>query len=167
MAKVDVGDAAPDFELPGTGGRTYRLSGLRGRNVVLAFYPGDATRVCTKQFCSYRDEGERLDRLDADVLGISPQSVDSHERWAREQSLNVPLLADEDLAVSRRYGVTGWLGPFARLTELEDVPDGRYVMRSIFVVDREGVVRYRHVSRTGSSFQRVEDLERAIAALAG
>ena len=167
MAKVDVGDEAPDFELPGTGGRTYRLSDLRGRNVVLAFYPGDATPVCTKQFCSYRDEGERLDRLDAEVLGISPQSVDSHERWAHEQSLSVPLLADEDLAVSRRYGVTGWLGPFARLTELEDVPDGRYVMRSIFVVDREGVVRYRHVSRTGSSFQRVEDLERAVAALAG
>lgn len=167
MAKVDVGDAAPDFELPGTGGGTYRLSDLRGRNVILAFYPGDATRVCTKQFCSYRDNGERLDRLDAEVLGISPQSVDSHERWAREQSLNVPLLADEDLAVSRRYGVTGWVGPFARLTQLEDVPGGRYVMRSIFLVDRGGIVRYRHVSRTGSSFQRVEDLERAVAALSG
>jgi thioredoxin-dependent peroxiredoxin len=165
MAKVDVGDAAPDFELPGTGGRTYRLSELRGENVVLAFYPGDATRVCTKQFCSYRDQGERLDRLDAEVLGISPQSVHSHERWRSEQSLNVPLLADEDLAVSRRYGVTGWVGPFARLTQLEDVPGGRYVMRSIFVVDRAGIVRYRHVSRTGSTFQRVEDLERAVAAL--
>jgi peroxiredoxin Q/BCP len=165
MAKVDIGDAAPDFELPGTGGRTYRLSDLRGRNVVLAFYPGDATRVCTKQFCSYRDHGERLDRLDAEVLGISPQSVDSHERWTREQSLNVPLLADEDLSVSRRYGVTGWVGPFARLTQLEDVPGGRYVMRSIFVVDSKGIVRYRHVSRTGSTFQRVEDIERAVAAL--
>jgi thioredoxin-dependent peroxiredoxin len=165
MAKVDVGDEAPDFELPGTGGRTYRLSDLRGRNVVLAFYPGDATTVCTAQFCSYRDEGDRLDRLDAEVLGISPQSVESHERWVREQSLNVPLLADEDLAVSRRYGVTGWLGPFARFTELEDVPGGRYVMRSIFVVDREGIVRYKHVSRTSSSFKRVDDLERAVADL--
>ena len=165
MAKVDVGDEAPDFELPGTSGRTYRLSDLRGRNVVLAFYPGDATTVCTKQFCSYRDKADRLDELDAEVLGISPQSVESHERWAREQELNVPLLADEDLAVSRRYGVTGWLGPFARFTELVDVPGGRYVMRSIFVVDREGIVRYRHVSRTGSTFQRVEDLERVVAAL--
>jgi thioredoxin-dependent peroxiredoxin len=168
MAKVEVGDPAPDFELPGTGGKTYSLSDLRGGNVVLAFYPGDATRVCTAQFCSYRDEGDRLDRLDAEVLGISPQSVDSHERWAREQSLNVPLLADEDLAVSRRYGVTGWVGPFARMVGLgETAPGGRYVMRSIFVVDREGIVRYRHVSRTGGAFQRVEDLERAIAALAG
>jgi peroxiredoxin Q/BCP len=166
MATVDVGDAAPDFELSGTGGRTYRLSDYRGRNLVLAFYPGDATRVCTAQFCSYRDNGERLDGLDAEVLGISPQSVDSHERWAREQNLNVPLLADEDLAVAKRYGVTGWIGPLARLTELKDAPGGRYVMRAIFVVDGEGVVRHRHVSRTGARFQSVGDLERAVAALA-
>jgi thioredoxin-dependent peroxiredoxin len=166
MAKVEVGDAAPDFELPGSGGRTYRLSAYRGRNVVLAFYPGDATRVCTAQFCSYRDDGERLDRLDAEVLGISPQSVESHERWIEEQSLNVPLLADEDLAVSKRYGVTGWVGPFAKLARLDDAPGGRYVMRSIFVVDGEGVVRYRHVSRTGAGYQTIGDLERAIAAIA-
>lgn len=165
MAKVDLGDTAPDFALPGTGGETYRLSDYRGRNVVLAFYPGDATTVCTKQFCSYRDEGERIDGLGAEVLGISPQSVDSHERWVEEQRLNVPLLADEDLAVSRRYGVTGWIGPLARFTELKDAPGGRYVMRSIFVVDGEGIVRHRHVSRTGSSFQSVGDLERAVAAL--
>lgn len=166
MAKVDVGDAAPDFELPGSGGELYRLSDYRGRNVVLAFYPGDATTVCTKQFCSYRDNGDRIDGLDAEVLGISPQSVDSHEHWIEEQSLNVPLLADEDLAVSRRYGVTAWLGPLARLTELKDTPGGRYVMRSIFVVDGEGIVRYKHVSRTSSTFQTVDDLERAVAALA-
>lgn len=166
MAKVDVGDAAPDFELPGTGGKTYRLSAYRGRNVVLAFYPGDETTVCTAQFCSYRDESERIDQLDAEVLGISPQSVDSHEHWVREQSLNVPLLADVGLSVSRCYGVTAWLGPLARLTELKETPGGRYVMRAIFIVDGEGIVRYRHVSRTGSTFQTVGDLEHAVAALA-
>ncbi|HWB68626.1 MAG TPA: peroxiredoxin [Solirubrobacterales bacterium] len=165
MAKIDVGDRAPDFELPGTGGKTYRLADYRGRNVVLAFYPGDATTVCTKQFCSYRDNSERLDQLDAEVLGISPQSVDSHEHWVEEQSLNLPLLADEDLEVSKRYGVTAWLGPLGRLTELRDLPGGRYIMRSIFVIDGEGIVRYRHVSRTGSTFQTVEDIEQAVAAL--
>jgi len=165
MAKVDVGDAAPDFELPGTGGLTFRLSEHRGRNVVLAFYPGDATTVCTKQFCSYRDNAERLDALDAEVVGVSPQSVDSHERWVEEQQLNVPLLADEDLAVSRRYGVTAWLGPLARFTELVDVPGGRYVMRATFIVDGEGIVRHRHVSRTGATFQSVGDIERALATL--
>ncbi len=166
MAKVEVGDTAPDFELPGTGGATFKLSDHRGENVVLAFYPGDATTVCTAQFCSYRDNSERLDQLDAEVVGISPQSVDSHERWTRERELNLPLLADEDLAVAKRYGVTGWLGPLARFTELKDVPDGRYVMRSIFVIDGEGIVRYRHISRTGVRYQKVEDLEQAVAALA-
>jgi thioredoxin-dependent peroxiredoxin len=166
VAKVDVGDAAPDFELPATGGALYKLSSLRGKNVVLAFYPGDATRVCTAQFCSYRDNSDRIDQLDAEVLGISPQSVDSHERWMQEKSLNVPLLADEDLAVSRSYGVTGWVGPLGKLAGLKEAaPGGRYVMRSIFVIDREGVVCYRHVSRTGSTFQTVDDLERAVAAL--
>jgi peroxiredoxin Q/BCP len=166
MAKVDVGDPAPDFELPGTGGTTYRLSDHRGGNVVLAFYPGDATRVCTAQFCSYRDNSERLDALDAEVLGISPQSVDSHERWMQERELNVPLLADEDLTVAKAYGVTGWIGPLARLTRLGEAVDGRYVMRSIFIVDGEGIVRYRHVSRTSATYQSVEDLEQAVAAIA-
>jgi len=165
MAKVDVGDAAPDFELPGSDGKAFKLSEHRGRNVVLAFYPGDATTVCTKQFCSYRDNSERIDQLDAEVIGISPQSVDSHERWVEEQELNVPLLADEDLAVSKSYGVTGWLGPLARFTELKDAPGGRYIQRAVFVIDGDGIVRYRHVSRTGATFQTVDDLERAVAAL--
>lgn len=166
MAKPDVGDIAPDFSLPGTGGKTYDLADYRGRKLILAFYPGDATTVCTKQFCSYRDQGDRLDALGAEVLGISPQSLESHEHWVKEQELNVPLLADEDLAVSRRYGVTGWLGPLARFTELVDTPGGRYVMRSIFIVDEEGIVRYRHVSRTGSTYESVADLEQALAAIA-
>jgi peroxiredoxin Q/BCP len=166
VAKPDVGDPAPDFALPGTGEKTYRLADYRGRNLILAFYPGDATTVCTKQFCDYRDQGDRLDELDAQVLGISPQSVDSHEHWVKEQELNVPLLADEDLAVAKSYGVTGWIGPLARFTELKDAPGGRYVQRAIFVIDGDGVIRHRTVSRTGSSFESVEDLERAVAALA-
>jgi peroxiredoxin Q/BCP len=150
MARADVGEAAPDFELPGTGGRTYKLSDYRGRKLVLAFYPGDFTAVCTKQFCSYRDEGERLDAIDAEVLGISSQSVDSHERFVKEKSLNVPLLADEDRAVAKAYGVLA--GPMVR--------------RAIFVVDEEGVVRHRKVTLVGLSFETVGDIEAAVAAIA-
>lgn len=150
MAKLDVGDAAPDFELPGTGGRTYRLADYRGRKVILAFYPGDFTAVCTKQFCSYRDQGERLDDLGAEVLGISPQSVESHERFTEEKRLNVPLLADEDKRVARDYGVAA--GPMVR--------------RAIFIVDEEGIVRHRKVTLAGLTYESVDDLERALAALA-
>jgi thioredoxin-dependent peroxiredoxin len=149
MAKVDVGDAAPDFELPGTEGKTYRLADYRGRKLILAFYPGDFTTVCTKQFCSYRDEGERLDGLGAEVLGISPQSVESHERFVKEKSLNVPLLADEDKEVARAYGVLA--GPMVR--------------RAIFVIDEEGIVRHRKVAIVGLSFESVDDLEQAVAAI--
>jgi thioredoxin-dependent peroxiredoxin len=149
MAKVDVGDAAPDFELPGTGGKTYKLSDYRGRKLVLAFYPGDFTAVCTKQFCSYRDQGEKLDQIGADVLGISPQSVESHERFTQEKSLNVPLLADEDKAVAKAYGVLA--GPMVR--------------RAIFVIDEEGIIRHRKVTLVGLSFESVDDLEQAVAAV--
>ncbi|HEY2333909.1 MAG TPA: peroxiredoxin [Solirubrobacterales bacterium] len=149
MAKVDVGDAAPDFELPGTGGKTYKLSDYRGRKLVLAFYPGDFTAVCTKQFCSYRDNSERLDQLGADVLGISPQSVESHERFTEEKRLNVPLLADENKSVAKAYGVLA--GPMVR--------------RAVFVVDEEGIVRHRKVTLVGLSFESVDDLEQAVAAV--
>jgi peroxiredoxin Q/BCP len=149
VAKVDVGDAAPDFALPGTGGKTYKLSDYRGRKLVLAFYPGDFTAVCTKQFCSYRDQGEKLDQLGADVLGISPQSVESHERFTQEKSLNVPLLADEDKSVAKAYGVLA--GPMVR--------------RAIFVIDEQGVIRHRKVTLVGLSFESVDDLEQAVAAV--
>lgn len=149
MAKVDVGDTAPDFQLPGTGGKTYKLSDYRGRKLVLAFYPGDFTAVCTKQFCSYRDQGDRLDQLGADVLGISPQSVESHERFTQEKSLNVPLLADEDKEVAKAYGVLA--GPMVR--------------RAIFVIDEQGVIRHRKVTLVGLSFESVDDLEQAVAAV--
>jgi peroxiredoxin Q/BCP len=150
VAKVDVGDEAPDFELPGTGGKIYKLSEYRGRKVILAFYPGDFTTVCTRQFCSYRDNDERIGNLGADVLGISAQSVDSHERFTAEHDLNVPLLADEDRAVASAYGVVA--GPLVR--------------RSIFLVDERGVVRFRHVALVGLGYQDVDDLEQAVAALA-
>jgi peroxiredoxin Q/BCP len=149
VAKLNVGDPAPEFELPGTGEKTYRLSDYRGRKVVLAFYPGDFTAVCTKQFCSYRDQSDKLDDLGAEVLGISPQSVDSHERFTEEKRLNVPLLADEDKQVARAYGVLA--GPMVR--------------RAIFVVDEEGVVRYRKVTLAGLTYESVDDLQRAVASV--
>src|SRR5262245_60289656 len=147
MARVRVGDKAPTFELEGTGGRTYKLSDYRETGVILAFYPGDFTPVCTKQFCSYRDDGDRIEALGLPMLGISPQSVESHERFAEQNGLQVPLLYDPGKRVARAYGA---LGP------------GGFVRRSIFLIDSEGIVRYRHVALFGLRYQDVGDLERAV-----
>jgi peroxiredoxin Q/BCP len=147
MARIGVGDMAPDFELHGTGGREYRLDQCRGHWLVLAFYPGDFTPVCTRQFCSYRDAADRLDELDATVWGISPQSLDSHERFRSKYELTVPLLADPDREVIRAYGV---LGP------------GGLVRRSIFMVDPGGIVRYRHVALLGLHYRDVDSLEETL-----
>jgi peroxiredoxin Q/BCP len=151
MAKLKVGSPAPPFALPGTGGRDYRLSDYRGTGVILAFYPGDFTPVCTKQFCSYRDDGDRIEALGVPMLGISPQSVESHERFAAQHGLNVPLLSDRDKRVGRAYGVVG---------------PGGFVRRSVFLVDGELEIRYRHVALFGLRYQDVSDLERAVEALA-
>jgi peroxiredoxin Q/BCP len=148
MARVNVGDRAPDFELAGTAGRTYRLSDSHGRWVILAFYPGDFTPVCTRQFCSYRNGADYLDQLDAEVLGISPQSVTSHERFVAEHGLTVPLLSDPDHRAGRAYGV---------------VTVGGLVRRSIFIVDPDGIVRYRHVALLGLRYKDVEHLSAALS----
>ena len=147
MARIEVGDSAPDFELPATGGGTMRLADLRGRWLVLAFYPGDFTPVCTRQFCSYRDAADGLDELDAEVVGVSPQTLDSHERFRAKYGLTVRLLADPERAMIRAYGV---LGP------------GGIVRRSIFIVDPDGVVRYRQVALLGLRYQDVEDLKQSL-----
>jgi thioredoxin-dependent peroxiredoxin len=147
VARIDVGDRAPDFELSTTGGGTTRLADFRGRWLVLAFYPGDFTPVCTRQFCSYRDAADRLDELDAQVIGVSPQTIDSHERFRAKYGLSVPLLADPERKAIRAYGVLGPAG---------------IVRRSIFIVDPEGIVRYRQVALLGLGYQDVEDLKRSL-----
>ena len=147
MAKV--GDIAPDFELDGTEGR-FRLSDHRGERVVLLFYPGDNTTVCTKQFCSYRDNSEAFGALEATVVGISSQSVDSHQGWAEKHGLNVPLLADEAGTVAKQYGAHA---PIVG------------TKRAVIVIDEDGIVRHRHDHLLGLDYQSVDDLREALAAL--
>jgi peroxiredoxin Q/BCP len=142
------GDPAPDFELEGTEGR-FRLSEHRGRRVLLLFYPGDNTPVCTRQFCSYRDHAEELGDLDAVVVGISGQDLDSHAGFVAKHGLNVPLLADVDGAVAKLYDahrpVVG-------------------TSRAVIVIDADGIVRARHDHRFGLDFQSVDELREMLAA---
>jgi|HubBroStandDraft_3_1064219.scaffolds.fasta_scaffold07146_3 peroxiredoxin Q/BCP len=149
MAKTPrVGEQAPDFELQGTAG-PFKLSEHRGERVVLLFYPGDNTTVCTKQFCSYRDRADDFASLNATVVGISSQDLESHEGFIAKNNLNVPLLADVDGAVARAYGAHGRLG----------------TKRAVIIVDEQGVVRHRHDHLLGLDYQSVTDLKAALDAL--
>jgi peroxiredoxin Q/BCP len=150
MSARDVGDPAPDFELDGTNG-PFRLSDHRGERVVLLFYPGDNTPVCTKQFCSYADRPDDMRDLQATVIGISSQEVKSHEEFQQKHSIPVPLLADTDRSVAKAYGVSGPLIG---------------TRRAVIIVDEQGVVRYRHVHRLGLDFQTVDEIRAALEGLA-
>ncbi|HVF18903.1 MAG TPA: peroxiredoxin [Mycobacteriales bacterium] len=153
MATPDIGTPAPDFTLPGTspdGPRDYTLSAERGHPVVIVFYPGDDTPVCTAQLCSYQADLATFADLDATLWGISLQGVASHEKFAAKRGLTFPLLSDVDKTVHREYGV---LLPIIG------------TKRSAFVVDAEGIVRWRHVSTIGLTYQGVQDLAAAVREL--
>lgn len=146
---VGVGEVAPDFTLLGTGGVSHTLRELRGHPVVLAFYPGDDTAVCTKQLDSYQADLASFDAVDARVFGISPQSVVSHDGFACRRGYSFPLLSDTDKAVGATYGVLGPLG---------------FYRRSVFVIDAAGVVRYVHRAIAGLSFKPSSELIAAVKA---
>lgn len=157
MSKIpEVGQAAPAFTLPGvqlTSGtmqrRDYPVSEYRGRPLVLAFYPGDETAVCTRQMCSYSAGIEQFADLGAEVWGISPQDLASHERFARKHDLAMPLLADTDLSTARAYGVN--LGGGLR--------------RSVFLLDGDGIIRWRHVALVGVTYRSVDTLVEQLRSL--
>jgi peroxiredoxin Q/BCP len=144
-----VGEQAPDFTLEGTAG-PFTLSEHRGEKIVLLFYPGDDTPVCTKQFCSYRDNAEAFGALGATAVGISGKGVDSKQEFADKHGLTVPLLADPDHAVSKSYDCWSKL---------------RGTRRSVVIVDEQGVVRHRHDHTLGLDFQTVGEIRQALEKL--
>jgi peroxiredoxin len=148
---LSVGDVAPDFTLPGTGGRDYSLSEFRGAPLVLVFYPGDGSAVCTMQLSNYSHDISRFEALGAAVLAISPQDVESHEQFSADNGgFAFPLLADTDKTVAKLYDVPGPVG---------------FYRRSVFVLDKDGVVRYAHRSLAGLSFRSVDELVDALSEL--
>lgn len=150
-----VGQPAPDFTLAGTDGtpdghRDYSLSQFAGRPVVLVFYPGDNTPVCTRQLNSYTSDIDAFREVDAQVLAVSPQTVESHDAFSAEQGgFAFPLLADVDKAVGRAYGILGPVG---------------FYRRSVFVIDASGVVQHAHRAVAGLWFRPTDELVAAVAA---
>jgi peroxiredoxin Q/BCP len=147
--KVGVGDVAPDFTLPSQSGEEVSLRDFIGRKraIVLFFYPKDDTPGCTKEACSFRDGYEQFEELQAEVIGISSDSVRSHERFVEKHGLPFVLLSDEGGEVRKLYGVPNTLGLFPG--------------RVTYVIDEEGVVR--HVF--SSQLQAARHVEQALEAL--
>ena len=146
---ASVGEPAPDFTLAGTGGQDYTLSSYRGKPVVLVFYPGDNTAVCTTQLKSYTADFDEFEGVDAQILAISPQGVESHEGFSSKHGFRFPLLADTDKKVGEAYGVLGPIG---------------FYRRSVFVVDAAGVVRYAHRAIAGLTYKSSAELVKAVRA---
>jgi peroxiredoxin Q/BCP len=149
MGGIAVGEVAPAFTLPGTGGKDYSLADYAGQPVVLVFYPGDDTPVCTRQLNSYNDDMSEFEGVGAQVLGISSQDVASHEQFATKHGFSFPLLADVDKRVAAAYGTLGPLG---------------FPRRSVFVIDANGVVRYAHRAMAGLTYRPVNELIAAVKA---
>ncbi len=149
--KVTVGDRAPEFNLSGTGDKTYSLADYKGQPVVLVFYPGDNTPVCTRQLQSYTEDWAQFEGLGAVVLAISPQDVESHEGFSCKHSFPFPLLADAGKQLGEAYGILGPLG---------------FYRRSAFVIDGDGVIRYAHRSATSLTYRSSDELVAAVKAAA-
>lgn len=125
-----IGDPAPDFALESDSGEVVRLEDLRGRKVVLYFYPKDDTPGCTKQACGFRDRNEDFEREGWTVLGVSPDPVDRHRRFRDKYDLSFPLHSDPDHTVAEAYGAWGKKKLYGR--EYEGI------LRSTFLIDAEG-----------------------------
>ncbi|HEV2704871.1 MAG TPA: peroxiredoxin family protein [Pyrinomonadaceae bacterium] len=147
---LTVGAHAPDFTLKDGDGADWRLSEQRGRTVVLLFYPGDETPVCTRQLCSVRDRWEDYRATGAEVVGISTDTVESHRKFSEHHALPLRLLADPGGRVARLYGASSWLPNRAA--------------RAVVVIDREGVVRYRRVQPLSLFRPKDEEVLAAIRA---
>ncbi len=145
MAKIEVGQAAPDFQLLDGAGKTVSLSSLKGKNIVLYFYPKDNTPGCTKEACAFRDDSADYQSLNTVVIGVSRDSAESHAKFADKYDLTYPLLADIEGKVTETYGVLQEKNMYGKKS--------MGIVRSTFVIDKEGVVRkvYPKVSVDGHS----------------
>jgi peroxiredoxin Q/BCP len=132
---IRINEPAPDFSLPDANGDEWRLSDQRGKVVVLLFYPGDETPVCTRQMCSVRDRWDDYMATGAEVVGISSDSVESHRNFAAHHNLPLRLLSDADGVASKLYGARSLI-------------PGK-VARSVFVIDALGILRYSDIRPLG------------------
>lgn len=152
---LQVGDKAPDFSLPSSEGREVSLGEFKGKSpVILYFYPKDDTPGCTKEACGFRDGSPRLKKTGAVVLGVSLDGLESHRRFIEKYRLNFPLLADEEAAVSKTYGVYVEKNMYGR----------KYwgIERSTFVIGKDGKIEeiFRKVKVDGHTEEVLKTLKK-------
>ncbi|MDQ2856353.1 MAG: peroxiredoxin [Acidobacteriota bacterium] len=147
---ASLGSLAPDFTLQDGDGNQWRMSDQQNKVVVLLFYPGDETPVCTRQMCSVRDNWEDYRATGAEVVGLSTNTVASHKDFAEHHNLPLRLLADVDRKVADAYGANS-------------IIPGK-VARSVFVIDGKGVIRYRDVRPLGLFRPKDDEIIKAIRA---
>lgn len=135
---LKVGDKAPEFEAPDQSLKVRKLSDFKGSNVVLAFFPGAFTSVCTKELCTFRDSLANLNKLNAKVLGVSVDQPFSNAQFAKENNLNFDLISDLSRNISRKYG--GLHEDFVK------IPGLVASKRSVYIIDGNGVVKYAWVT---------------------
>jgi peroxiredoxin Q/BCP len=146
---LQVGQQAPDFTLPADDGSVFKLAGLKGKRVLVVFYPGDATPVCTAQLCEYSEGLAEFEGLNCEVVAISADDEASHVAFKQKQGLKFPLLVDRDLAVAKKFGATGLMG----------------LKRACFLLDETLVVRYAHVETLALFRRSREELVAALKAM--
>ena len=154
---INVGDKAPELSLLKNRSDRVRLSDLRGKKVVLAFFPAAFTSVCEKELCTFRDSLAALNGLDAEVLGISVDGPFANVAFAEKNKLTFPVLSDYLREATRAYGVA--------LDDFAGMPGYTAAKRAVFVVDREGVVRYAWVGPNPGVEPSYEEITQAVAAL--
>jgi peroxiredoxin len=151
---IVVGVKAPDFTLPDTDRKPRRLSEFFGRKLVLAFFPGAFTSVCTREMCAFRDSMTKLDQMKAQVVGVSVNDPWSNKGFAERNLLTFPLLSDYNRDTIRLYGI--------ELRDFAGLKGYSVAKRSVFVIDKNGVVRYRWISEDPGVEPNYAEVERIL-----
>jgi glutaredoxin-dependent peroxiredoxin len=154
---INVGSAAPEFKLFNQNKQEVALSSLRGKNVVLVFYPGAFTSVCESEMCSFRDHLANFNSMNATVVGISPDSPFANMGFASKNNFTFDLLSDYTRATIKAYGIV--LENFAAL------PGYTSSQRAVFVLDKEGIVRWTWVGETPKNLPDYEAVKKAVSVL--
>ena len=155
MVDIVVGQKTPDFTLPDTDRKPRKLSEFLGKKLVLAFFPGAFTSVCTKEMCTFRDSITRLSELKAQVVGVSVNDPFSNKGFAERNMLTFPLLSDYNREVVRLYGI--------ELKDFAGLKGYSVAQRSVFILDKDGIVRYRWVSDDPGKEPNYNEIESALA----